>query len=70
LLVSFEFIVIAEREATHPVAATRMYERERESCVFWRLFSDTEQVKIKRKNVNCFQSKERRKKKNGKTTTL
>ena len=29
-VVSFEFIVIAEREATRPVAATRMYERERE----------------------------------------
>jgi hypothetical protein len=41
LVASFEFIVIAEREATRPVAATRMYEREREreSCVFWRLFA-------------------------------
>ena len=31
MLVSFECIVVVdEREATHPAAATRMYERERE----------------------------------------
>jgi hypothetical protein len=52
-VVSFEFIVIAEREATRPVAATRMYERERERVVFFgvSLLLYTER---KKKNVNCF----------------
>jgi hypothetical protein len=69
-VVSFEFIVIAEREATRPVAATRMYERERErerereSCVFWRLFAFTQ--KGKRKMSTVFESSVKREKKDKK----
>ena len=57
MLVSFECIVVVdEREATHPVAATRIYcEREgRELCFFF---------------VNCFQRQKREETKKRKNDT-
>ena len=62
LTLSFEFrvVVVAEREATHPVAATRMYcERERgerdENVSFSELFSK----RVKReKKLNSERKKE------------
>jgi len=65
-VVSFEFIVIAEREATRPVAATRMYERERERelCFLASLCFYTQ--KGKRKMSTVFESSVKREKKDKK----